>query len=60
MDNMSERPRPRTNATLSFLLGAAVIGLAVLGYFYYQHTHREVVKIDVPGFQGEITKDKAD
>jgi len=35
-----------------------VVGLGVLGYIYYQHTHRDVVKIDVPGFQGEISKDK--
>jgi hypothetical protein len=27
-------------------------------YFYYQRTHRDVVRIDVPGFQGEISKDK--
>jgi hypothetical protein len=30
----------------------------VLGYIYYQRTHRDVVKIDVPDFQGEISKDK--
>ncbi len=43
---------------LAFLLGAAVVALGVLGYIYYQRTHRDVVKIDVPGFQGEISKDK--
>ena len=42
---------------LGLLLGAAIVALGVLGYFYYQE-QREVVKIDVPGFSGEITKDK--
>jgi hypothetical protein len=40
------------------LLGAVVVALGVLGYIYYQRTHREIVKIDVPGFSGEISKDK--
>jgi len=48
----------RTNPMLAFLLGAAVVGLLVAGYLYYQHTHRDVVRIDVPGFSGEISKDK--
>ncbi len=39
------------------LLGAAVVALAVLGYVYYQRQHEPVVKIDVPGFSGEIRKD---
>jgi hypothetical protein len=43
---------------LAFLFGAVVVALGVLGYIYYQRTHRQVVKIDVPGFQGEISKDK--
>jgi hypothetical protein len=43
---------------LAFVLGAVVVALIVAGYFYYQRTHRDVVKIDVPGFQGEISKDK--
>ena len=43
---------------LAFLLGVVVVALGVLGYLYYQRTHREVVKIDVPGFSGEISKDK--
>ena len=43
---------------LAFVLGAALVGLIVLGYVYYQRTHRDVVKIDVPGFSGEISKDK--
>jgi hypothetical protein len=48
----------RTNPLLAFLLGAAVVGLLVAGYVYYQRTHRDVVRIDVPGFSGEISKDK--
>jgi hypothetical protein len=43
---------------LAFLLGVVLVALGVLGYIYYQRTHREIVKIDVPGFQGEISKDK--
>jgi hypothetical protein len=43
---------------LAFLLGVAVVGLAVLGYMLYERQNRQVLKIDVPGFQGEITKDK--
>ena len=34
-----------------------MVALGVLGYFYYQRTRRDVVKIDVPGFSGEISKD---
>jgi hypothetical protein len=47
------------NTILGVVLGAAVVALAVLGYLYYQHVNREVVKIDVPGFSGEISKDKS-
>ncbi|MCJ7527393.1 MAG: hypothetical protein MUO37_04660 [Methyloceanibacter sp.] len=43
---------------LAFLLGIAVVGLGVLGYMLYQRQHRDVVRIDVPGFSGEISKDK--
>ena len=43
---------------LAFLLGVAVVGLGVLGYMLYERQHREVLKIDVPGFSGEISKDK--
>lgn len=43
---------------LAFLLGIAVVGLGVLGYMLYQRQHRDVLKIDVPGFSGEISKDK--
>jgi len=46
------------NSVLAFVLGAALVGLIVLGYVYYQRTHRDAVKIDVPGIQGEISKDK--
>ena len=45
------------NSVLAFVLGAVLVGLIVLGYVYYQRTHRDVV-IDVPGIQGEISKDK--
>lgn len=56
---MADEPnRPgRNNTMLAFLLGAAVVALAVLGYFYYQQHQREVVRINVPGFSGTITKD---
>ena len=46
------------NPMLAFLLGVAVVGLAVLGYMLYERQNRQVLKIDVPGFQGEITKEK--
>jgi hypothetical protein len=46
------------NPVLAFVLGVVVVALVVAGYVYYQRTHRSVVKIDVPGFQGEISKDK--
>ena len=49
--------RTGTNPVLIVLLAIAVIGLGVLGYLYYRQ-QQEVVKIDVPGFSGEITKDK--
>ena len=39
-----------------FLLVA--VAVAVLGYLYYDRSRTPVVKIDVPGFSGEITKDK--
>ena len=48
----------RNNLLLGILLGAAVVVLGVLGYFYYERTHRDVVKIEVPSFSGEISKDK--
>ena len=42
---------------LGVLLGAAVVALGVLAYPYYERRHEPVVKIDVPGFSGEIRKD---
>ena len=53
-----EGKRQGLSPALAFLLGAVGVALGVLGYIYYQRTHREIVKIDVPGFQGEISKDK--
>jgi hypothetical protein len=53
-----EANRRGVSPMLAFLLGVVVVALGVLGYLYYQRTHREVVKIDVPGFSGEISKDK--
>jgi hypothetical protein len=53
-----EGDQRRLSPALAFLLGAVVVALGVLGYVYYRHTHQEVVKIDVPGFSGEISKDK--
>ncbi|ODS03023.1 hypothetical protein AUC71_11940 [Methyloceanibacter marginalis] len=44
-----------TNPILVVLLVAALIGVGVLGYLYYRQ-QQEVVKIDVPGFEGSITK----
>jgi hypothetical protein len=52
-----EKQPGRNNMLLGFLLGAAVVALGVLGYVYYQHHQREVVRIDLPGFSGTITKD---
>ncbi|MGV1013902.1 MAG: hypothetical protein ACOYB4_02925 [Methyloceanibacter sp.] len=56
---MADEPnRPgRNNMVLGFLLGAAVVALGILGYLYYQQQQREVVRINVPGFSGTITKD---
>jgi hypothetical protein len=42
---------------LGVLLGAAVVALGVLAYLYYERKHETMVKIDVPGFSGEIRKD---
>jgi hypothetical protein len=53
-----EANRRGISPMLAFVLGAAVVALGVLGYLYYQRTHRDVVKIEVPGFSGEISKDK--
>jgi hypothetical protein len=48
----------KISPVLAFLLGVAIVGLGVLGYMLYERQNRQVLKIDVPGFQGEITKDK--
>jgi hypothetical protein len=45
------------NPVLAILLAVAVIAVGVLGYLYYRQ-RQDVVKIDVPGFQGTISKDK--
>jgi len=45
-----------TNPVLAILLAIAVIAVGVLGYLYYQR-QQDVVKIDVPGFEGTISKD---
>ncbi len=50
--------RGGNNLILGVLVGAAVVALAVLGYLYYDRSRTPVIKIDVPGFSGEITKDK--
>jgi len=53
---MANGTRPAgTNPILVVLLVAALIGLGVLGFLYYRE-QQEVVKIDVPGFEGSITK----
>jgi len=49
--------RKNNNLLLGMLLGAAVVALSVLAYLYYERRHEPVVKIDVPGFSGEIRKD---
>jgi uncharacterized protein HemX len=53
-DNVRRRG---SNPVLIGLLVLAVIAVGVLGYLYYRQ-QQDVVKIDVPGFQGTITKDK--
>jgi len=51
----NEANRSGTNPVLAILLIAALIGLGVLGYLYYQQ-QQDVVKVDVPGFEGTISK----
>lgn len=46
------------NTVLAFLLGVAVVAAGVLGYLYYKERQRDVVRINLPGFHGEFTKDK--
>jgi len=50
--------RTGRNPAIAFVLGAVVVALGVLGYLYYQRTHGDVLKIEAPGFSGEISKDK--
>lgn len=45
-----------TNPVLAVLLVLALTAVGVLGYLYYRQ-QQDVVKIDVPGFEGSITKD---
>jgi len=52
----NEANRNGTNPVLVVLLAIAVIAVGVLGYLYYER-QQDVVKIDVPGFEGTITKD---
>jgi hypothetical protein len=47
------------NRLLGLLLAAVLVALGVLGYLYYEKT-KPVVKIDVPGVSGEITKEGVD
>jgi hypothetical protein len=49
--------RKGNNLLVGILLGAAIVALGVLAYAYYERRHEPVVKIDVPGFSGEIRKD---
>ena len=50
--------RKNNSLLLGILLGAAVVALGVLAYLYYDRVaQKPIVKIDVPGFSGEITKD---
>jgi hypothetical protein len=47
------------NRMLGALLVAVLVALGVLAYLYYERT-KPVVKIDVPGVSGEITKEGVD
>jgi hypothetical protein len=47
-----------SNPMLAFLLGAAIVGLGVLGYILYERQNRQVLKIDVPGVDIEVEKDR--
>lgn len=44
-----------TNPILAVLLAIALIVVGILGYLYYRQ-QQDVVKIDVPGFEGSISK----
>ncbi|MGH6864982.1 MAG: hypothetical protein ACREDO_02110 [Methyloceanibacter sp.] len=43
------------NTVLVLLLVVALAGLGVLGFLYYRQ-QQDIVKIDVPGFSGKVTK----
>jgi hypothetical protein len=45
------------NRTLAILLVLAVVALGVIGFLYYRQ-QQDVLRIDVPGFSGKVTKDK--
>ena len=51
----NEANRGGTNPVLAVLLVLALIAVGVLGYMYYRQ-QQKVVKIDVPGFEGSISK----
>jgi hypothetical protein len=56
---MDDLDRKGNNLLVGILIGATIVAIGVLGYLYYDRvTQKPVVKIDVPGFSGEITKDK--
>jgi hypothetical protein len=55
---MADNLNRSNNMLLGVLLGVAVVALGVLAYVYYERSHGPVLKVDVPGFSGEITKDK--
>jgi hypothetical protein len=55
---MDDLDRKGSNLLVGILVGATIVALGVLGYLYYDRvTQKPIVKIDVPGFSGEITKD---
>ncbi len=55
---MDDLDRKGSNLLVGILVGATIVALGVLGYLYYDRvTQKPMVKIDVPGFSGEITKD---
>jgi hypothetical protein len=47
------------NLLLGVLLGAAVVALGVLAYFYYERRHEPVVKVDVPAFPARSARTTA-
>lgn len=47
------------NRLLGVLLAAVLVALGVLAYLYYERT-KPIVKIDVPGVSGQITKEGVD